>query len=89
MIWRDPVSRRRIEFDLVLDQWPTGVQGQALQSLVASGDVVAVPLPHAFVGLSIRHTQMMLYVEAGRLHVKQVLPPPGGPSPSTVVPVPS
>ncbi len=88
MTWRDRVSRRRLEFDLILDEWPTGAQGQALHSLVASGDVVAAPLPHGFVGLTIRHTRMMLYVEAGRLHVTQVLPP-GGPSPSTVVPVPS
>ncbi len=88
MTWRDPVSRRRLEFDLILDEWPTGAQGQALHSLVASGDVVSAPLPHGFVGLTIRYTQMMLYVEAGRLHIKQILPP-GGPSPSTAVPVPS
>lgn len=88
MTWRDAVSRRRLEFDFILDEWPTGAQGQALQSLVASGDVVTAPLPQGFVGLTIRHTQMMVYVEAGRLHVKQVLPPPG-PSPSTAVPVPA
>ncbi len=60
MTWRDRVSRRRLEFDLILDEWPTGVQGQALHSLLASGDVVAAPLPHGFVGLTIRHTRMML-----------------------------
>ncbi len=88
MTWHDAVSRRRLEFDFILDEWPTKAQGQALQSLLASGDVVATPLPHGFVGVTIRHTQMMVYVEAGRLHVKQVLPLPGSPSPSTAVPVP-
>ncbi len=88
MTWRGAVSIRRLEFDFFLDEWPNGAQGQALQSLVASGDVVATPLPHGFVGLTIRHTRMMVYVEAGRLHVKQVLPPPIGPAPSTAVPVP-
>ncbi len=89
MTWHDPVSHHRVEFDLILDEWPIGGQGQALQSLVASGDVVVASLPRGFVGLTIRYTRMMLYVEAGRLHVKQVLLPPGGPSPSTAVPVPS
>jgi len=88
MSWRGAVARRKLEFDFILDEWPPGAQGQALQSLVASGDVVAAPLPHGFVGMTIRHSRMMVYVEAGRLHVKQVLPPPSGPSPSTAVPVP-
>ncbi len=86
MTWREADSRRRLKFDFILDEWPRGAQGQALQSLVASGDVRAAPLLYGFVGLTIRHTQMMVYVEAGRLHVKQVLPQPGGLSPSTASP---
>jgi len=86
MTWRDAMSRRRLEFEFILDEWPTGAQGQALQSLVASGDVLAAPLPYGFVGLTIRHTEMMVYVEAGRLHVKQVLQQPGGLSPTTAWP---
>jgi len=64
-----------MEWDLVLDQWPRGPAGDALQSLIASGDVVAVDLPYGFVGLTIVHSQTIFYVEAGRVHVKHFLPP--------------
>lgn len=71
------VIPRRLEFDVVLDAWPGGAQGGALQSLVTSGDVLAVLLPYGFVGLKILPTQILVYAEAGRMHVKQVFPTPG------------
>ena len=76
MSW-PPMTRRRLEFDVILDEWPGGVQSDALRSLIASGDVTAVRLPYGFVGLKMIHTQTLLYVEAGRPHIKQVLPMPG------------
>lgn len=78
MTTQDAVIRRRLEFDVALDAWPDGAQGKALHSLVASGDVVAVRLPYGFVGLTIVSGQMLLYLDAGRLHVRQVLPAAGG-----------
>lgn len=48
--------RRKPEFSVVLDEWPHGPQGDALTSLIITGDVVAVGLPHGFVGLKIVHT---------------------------------
>jgi len=71
------VRRRRLEFDVILDGWPTGAQGKALGSLIASGDVIAVRLPLGFMGLTIVHTRTLLYVEAGQLRVRQILPTPG------------
>lgn len=71
-----PITLNRMEFDLVLDQSPRGAAGDALQSLIASGDVVAVGLPYGFVGLTIVHSQTLVYVEAGRLRLRQVLPVP-------------
>ncbi len=73
MTRQDAVTPRRLEFDVVLDAWPGG----ALDSLVASGDVLAVLLPYGFVGLKILPTQILVYAEAGRMHVKQVFPTPG------------
>lgn len=67
---------QRVEFDLILDRWPTGRKGRALWSLVASGDVQAVRLPRGFVGLQIQHAQTLIYIEDGRPHVRQVLPEP-------------
>ncbi len=78
MTRKDTIIRRRLEFDLVLDAWPDAAHGKALHSLVTSGDVVAVRLPYGFVGLTIVSAPMLLYVDAGRLHVRQVLPRPGG-----------
>ncbi len=78
MTTRDAVIRRRLEFDVVLDAWPDGAQGKALHSLVSSGDVAAVRLPYGFVGLTIVSAQMLLYLDAGQLHVRQVLPAAGG-----------
>ncbi len=43
-------ATRRVEFDVVLDKWPDGAQGETLRSLIASGDVVAIRLPYGFVG---------------------------------------
>ncbi len=77
MTRQDAVTPRRLEFDVVLDEWPGGEQGGALDSLVASGDVLAVLLPCGFVGLKIIPAQILIYAEAGRMHVKQVLPTPG------------
>ncbi len=71
------MTHRKPEFSAVLDEWPHGPQGDALTSLIISGDVVAVRLPHGFVGLKIVPTQTLFYVEAGRLHIRQVLPLPG------------
>lgn len=65
---------RRTDFDVVIDEWPAGPKGMALQSLVDSGEVRAVRLPRRFVGLRIQHTQTLIYIEAGHPHVKQVLP---------------
>lgn len=78
MTARETVIRRRLEFDVVLDAWPHGAQGEALDSLIAGGDVAALHLPHGFVGLTIASAQTLLYVEAGKLHVKQILLPPDG-----------
>ncbi len=74
----DTARRRRAGFDVVLDAWLGGAQGKALHSLVSSGDVVAVRFPHGFVELTIVSAQMLLYLDAGQLHVRQVLPTPGG-----------
>ncbi len=68
------VTPHGLEFDVVLDEWPDGAQGDALHSLVASGDVLAVLLPYGFVGLKIIPAQILIYAEAGRMHVKQVFP---------------
>ncbi len=78
MTAQDAVIRRRLEFDVVLDAWPDGAQGKALHSLVASGDVAAVRLPNGFVGLTIASGQILLYLDAGQLHVRQVLPTSSG-----------
>ncbi len=78
MTTQDAVIRRRVEFDVVLDAWPDGAQGKALHSLVASGDVAAVRLSHGFIGLTIVSAQMLLYLDAGQLKVRQVLPAAGG-----------
>ena len=78
MTTQDAVIRRWVEFDLVLDAWPEGAQGKALHSLVASGDVSAVLLSRGFVGLTIFSAQMLLYLDAGQLKVRQVLPATGG-----------
>lgn len=40
-------------FDVILDEWPSGTQGDALRSLVASWDVSASELPYGFVGIRI------------------------------------
>lgn len=74
MNWRHPSPFSRIKFDLVLDEWPRGAQGAALDSLARSGDVITVRLPYGFVGVKILRTQILVYVESGRMHVKQVLP---------------
>src|SRR5574341_1958745 len=74
MTTQDAVVDRRLQFDVVLDAWPDGAQGKALHSLVASGDVAAVRLPYGFVGLTIVSARMLLYLDAGQLHVRQVLP---------------
>lgn len=71
-----PGTYRRPVFDLVLDAWPDNAQGQALSSLVASGDVAATELPYGFVGLRIVSSQTLLYVEEGRWHVAQIVPQP-------------
>jgi hypothetical protein len=78
MTRQDAIVRRRLEFDVVLDAWPDHTQGQALHSLISSGDVTAVRLPRGFVGLTIVPAPMLLYLDAGQLHVRQVLPTPGG-----------
>lgn len=70
------MAPRNVAFDLVLDRWPAGPQGRALQSLVDDGEVTATRLPRGFVGLVIHHTQTLVYIEAGRPHVRQVLPEP-------------
>lgn len=77
MTTRETVIRRRLEFDVVLDAWPDGAQGEALDSLIAGGDVAAAHLPYGFVGLTIASAQTLLYLEAGRLHIKQILSLPG------------
>jgi hypothetical protein len=76
MTTREIVIHRRPEFDVVLDGWPGGAQGKALHSLIETGDVAASPLPYGFVGLTIAAAQTLLYVEAGKLHLKQILLPP-------------
>ncbi|HVH30268.1 MAG TPA: hypothetical protein VNA31_01190 [bacterium] len=78
MTTQDTVTRRRVDFDVVLDGWPDAAQGRALHSLVASGDVAAVRLSHGFIGLTIVSAQMLLYLDAGQLKVRQVLPASGG-----------
>ncbi len=78
MTTQNAVIRRRLKFDVVLDAWPDSAQGKALHSLVASGDVAAVRLPYGFVGLTIVSAQMLTYLDAGQLHIKQVLPAVGG-----------
>jgi hypothetical protein len=65
MATQDAVTRRKLEFDIVLDAWPDGTQANALRSLVASGDVAAVPLARGFVGLTIVSARMLLYLDAG------------------------
>ncbi len=76
MATQETVIRRRLEFDVLLDAWPDGAQGKALDSLIAGGDVAPVHLPYGFVGLTIASAHTLLYVEAGKLHVKQILLPP-------------
>lgn len=61
-------------FDVVLDEWPAGVQGGALQSLADSGDIVAITLPHGFVGLRMARTQIRCDVDARRIQVQQIRP---------------
>lgn len=87
MIRTEAMTDRKLEFDLILDESPAGVQGDALSLLVASGDFIAVRLPYGFVGLRIVHTQTLLYVGAGQLHIKQIIPRAADESPSTAVPV--
>lgn len=50
----ETIIRRRREFEVVLDAWPDGAQGEALDSLIAGGDVAAAHLPYGFVGLTYR-----------------------------------
>lgn len=69
-----PAPFSRLDFDVVLDEWPSGAQGAALDSLARSGDIITVLLPNGFVGVKILPTQILVYVESGRMHVKQVLP---------------
>lgn len=73
---RRPATPHTVDFDIVLDEWPGGAAGDALRSLIASGDLVVLSLPYGFVGLKIIHSQTLLYMEAGHLRVKQVVPAP-------------
>jgi hypothetical protein len=79
MTKQDAIAHGRLEFDVVLDAWPDNTQGQALHSLITSGDVIAVQLPHGFVGLIIVPAPMLLHPGRGATsHQAKVLPTPGG-----------
>lgn len=69
-------STPRIEFDVILDEWPAGPKGDALHSLVASGDVIAARLPRGFVGVKLLDTRTVFYIEQGQWHLKQIRPTP-------------
>lgn len=64
----------RTEFDVILDESPAGPKGEALHSLVASGDVVAARLPRGFVGVKLLHTRTLFFIEQGQWHLKQIRP---------------
>jgi len=67
----------RLEFDALLDEWPAGAEGEALWSLVRSGDVIATRLPRGFVGIRIVPSHTQASIVAGRLRIRQVFPPRG------------
>lgn len=69
---RRPPAVRTPEFDAVIDEWPQGANGTALDSLIDSGDVIATELPRGFLGLKITRRKLLVFIEAGRWHVKHI-----------------
>lgn len=77
------MTRRRLEFDVVLDAWPDHIQGQALHSLITSGDVIAVQLPYGFAGLITVSSPMLMHRDEGQLP-HQANPPDAWRAPAPV-----
>ena len=73
-------STHPLEFDVIVDEWPPGLKGEALHSLVASSDVIVARLPQGFVGVKLRYTRTLVYIEHGQWHLKQIRPTPEMPA---------